>query len=536
MVELAAAESSVPRILGRYAIYDVIAAGGMATVHYGRLLGPVGFARTVAIKRLHPQLAQDPEFVTMFLDEARIAARIRHPNVVATLDVVATSNEIFLVMDYVHGESLARILHQLIKLYGTVPLPIALRIATDVLQGLHAAHEATDERGVPLNIVHRDVSPHNVLLGIDGVARLVDFGVAKAMGRSQITREGQVKGKLSYMAPEQLRAEATLTRQVDVHALSAVLWEMLAGKRLFGGRSETEIVGLLVMHEIPSLSRTIPGIPPEVDAVLQRGLAVDLAERYRTAREMCLDLETCGAMTSTMQVGDWVQQLAKETIDLRSRRLVSIERDRDSGAQLPSLSESSDSSGSGKDWLAHLSKPDPSEAAKATAPLAPSPSTSATAASGPEAQRTVTATRPESPAPDASPDAALAHPPAPRALVWAAGIACAALLVGTLWAVRSRFVGRPPSTVATSTISSAISAAPPAVPTPVGTAVADESPSAVPTASAAAASAGASASAPAVAPAAPRSPGARPASKRNCDPPFTIDNQGVRIPKRECFR
>jgi eukaryotic-like serine/threonine-protein kinase len=347
--ELATAAVSGPRILGRYAVYDAIASGGMATVHYGRLLGPVGFSRTVAVKRLHPQFAQDPEFVTMFLDEARLAARIRHPNVVATLDVVATANEIFLVMDYVHGESLTRILREVAAKEQRVPLPVALRIAADALQGLHAAHEARDERGTPLNIVHRDISPQNILLGIDGIARLVDFGVAKAAGRAQTTRDGQIKGKLGYMAPEQVRA-GKITRQTDVHAFSTVLWEILTGRRLFSGATEADTIAQVVKHEVPLVAELVPGTPAEVDAVLRRGLAEDLDERFATARDMCVALDTCGPMASTMQVADWFQTQAHELLERRSAIMSSIERDEGSGgAQLPR-----DGSGSAKEWIASL--------------------------------------------------------------------------------------------------------------------------------------------------------------------------------------
>ena len=167
------AEPSAPvRVVGRYALYGEIAAGGMATVHFGRLLGPVGFSRTVAIKRLHPQFAKDPEFVSMFLDEARLAARIRHPNVVPTLDVVATQGELFLVMDYVQGESLSKLIRIAREQGGCIPGRITAGILVGALHGLHAAHEAKNERGEPLGIVHRDISPQNVLVGSDGVQGL----------------------------------------------------------------------------------------------------------------------------------------------------------------------------------------------------------------------------------------------------------------------------------------------------------------------------------------------------------------------------
>ena len=170
--------------LGRYAIYEEIGVGGMATVHLGRLTGPANFARTVAVKRLHAHLTSQPEFVTMFLDEARTAARVRHPNVVATLDIVATSTSTqpYLVMEYVQGESLARLQAAARERHERVPMTIACSIAVGVLRGLQAAHEATNELGESLGIVHRDVSPQNVMVGVDGVARVLDFGVAKAAG------------------------------------------------------------------------------------------------------------------------------------------------------------------------------------------------------------------------------------------------------------------------------------------------------------------------------------------------------------------
>ena len=189
-------DGEAARIIGRYVLYDEMAAGGMATVHYGRLLGPVGFSRTVAIKRLRPQFARDQEFVAMFVDEARLAARIRHPNVVPTLDVVATDGELYLVMDYVQGESLSRLLRAS-RAKGSIPTDVVSAIFCGALHGLHAAHEATDEHGKPLGLVHRDVSPQNILVGVEGIPRVLDFGVAMAAGRAQATGQGRIKGKLS---------------------------------------------------------------------------------------------------------------------------------------------------------------------------------------------------------------------------------------------------------------------------------------------------------------------------------------------------
>src|SRR5258708_4521250 len=174
----AALAASAPRIVGRYVLYGAIASGGMATVHFGRLVGAAGFARPVAIKRLHAQFARDPDFVKMFLDEARLAARVAHPNVVQTLDLVEATDEVFLAMDYVRGLALSSLVKMMRTRRERIAVPICVGILIGVLEGLHAAHEATDDMGAPLDLVHRDVSPQNVLVGTDGIPRLLDFGIA----------------------------------------------------------------------------------------------------------------------------------------------------------------------------------------------------------------------------------------------------------------------------------------------------------------------------------------------------------------------
>ncbi len=312
------------RDIGRYLLFGEIAAGGMATVHFGRLSGPAGFSRTVAIKRLHPNLAKDPEFVAMFLDEARLAARIRHPNVVPTLDVVATEGEIFLVMDYVQGESLSRLRIAMQDAKRQADPRIIAAIMSGVLHGLHAAHEAKSEQGQSLNIVHRDVSPQNVLVGIEGVARVLDFGVAKAIGRVQTTREGQIKGKLAYMPPEQLRG-GRVTRQADVYAAAVVTWEALTGARLFSGEHEGALVTSILMHAVKTPSEVAPHLPPAFDAVVMRGLDRDPTKRYATAREMALDLERCAGIASTSEVGEWVESLAGNELSKRAALMAAIE-------------------------------------------------------------------------------------------------------------------------------------------------------------------------------------------------------------------
>lgn len=312
------------RVIGRYALYGEIAAGGMATVHVGRLLGPVGFSRTVAIKRLHPQYAKDPEFVSMFLDEARVAARIQHPNVVSTLDVVALEGELFLVMEYVEGESLARVLRVLRADNQRMPPKIVGSIVCNMLYGLHAAHEAKSERGEPLGIVHRDVSPQNVLVGVDGVSRVLDFGVAKAAGRVQTTREGQVKGKLAYMPPEQLAGDK-VDRRLDVYAAAVVLWESLTSTRLFDGDNDGVVLQRVLTSTVQRPSELVEGLPPGLDEIVLRGLARNPDKRYQTAREMAVDLEDVLGVDPPRKVGDFVERCVGDQIAKRAARIKEIE-------------------------------------------------------------------------------------------------------------------------------------------------------------------------------------------------------------------
>jgi serine/threonine protein kinase len=336
MSGVAAAPAQSPKLVGRYALFDEIACGGMAAVHVGRLVGPVGFSRTVAIKRLHPQFAKDPEFVTMFLDEARLAARVRHPNVVPTLDVVASAGELFLVMEYVQGESFARLLHVAKSNGQRIPRDIVCTVMVAVLHGLHAAHEAKSERGEPLGIVHRDVSPQNILVGVDGIARVLDFGIAKAAGRAQVTREGQVRGKMAYIAPEQLQHGAA-TRQADVYAAAVVLWEALTGERLFLSESEAATIAKVLTGEVALPSALNPEISPELDAVVMRGLNREPKERFETARDMARALEACGPLASPTRIGEWVEATAGTALAVRARIVSDVEQIE----QLPSAEASS---------------------------------------------------------------------------------------------------------------------------------------------------------------------------------------------------
>jgi len=297
----------------------------MATVHYGRLRGPVGFSRTVAIKRLHAQFAKDPDFAAMFLDEARLAARIRHPNVVPTLDVVSEGGELLLVMDYVHGESLAQCLRAAGAAQRPIPIEVVSAIACSVLHGLHAAHEATRENGEPLSMVHRDVSPQNVLIGADGVPRVLDFGVAKAAGRVQTTRDGQLKGKLAYMAPEQLKSEAGVDRRTDVYAAGVVLWETLTRQRLFSGDNEGIVIRNVLERRVEAPSTVAAGVPPTLDAITLRALEREPSRRFATAREMALAIEGAVPVASATRITEWLEGLVGQRMARRAGAVSAIE-------------------------------------------------------------------------------------------------------------------------------------------------------------------------------------------------------------------
>lgn len=314
---------SSPIVVGRYALHGEIASGGMATIHVGRLMGPVGFARTVAIKRLHPNFAKDPEFVAMLMDEARLAARIRHPNVVSIVDVVAAGGELLLVMDYVAGESLARLLYRCKNLGIRVEIPIAVRIISELLAGLHAAHEVKSDRGLPLDVVHRDVSPQNILVGRDGITHLIDFGVAKAAGRVQTTRDGQLKGKLAYMAPEQVRS-SHVDRRTDIYAAGIVLWETLVGSCPITGQ-EAQLLYEVLTKDVPPPSQFVAGLPPDLDAVVLRAVHKDPKKRFATAAQMLEALEAAVRPATSTEVARWIQSVAADALAKREQLVSDVE-------------------------------------------------------------------------------------------------------------------------------------------------------------------------------------------------------------------
>jgi serine/threonine protein kinase len=310
--------------VGRYAIFDRIAAGGMASVHLARLSGSEGFSRVVAVKRMHQHFAENPDFKRMFSAEARLVARIRHPNVVPTLDVLVDRNELVIVMEYVHGESLQTLVKTACTRETPVPIDVLSAIMVSVLHGLHAAHEARDESGKPLGIIHRDVSPHNVLVGADGVSRVLDFGVAKAKHAHQKTDPGRLKGKFSYMAPEVIRGEE-VTRRSDVFSAAIVCWELITGRKLFSGATDQDRMYAILGGAYPLPSSLRADVPGTLDRIVMKGLRPDPETRYASATEMALELERELTIASPRVVGEWVTTLAGATLEQRAQLIHEIE-------------------------------------------------------------------------------------------------------------------------------------------------------------------------------------------------------------------
>jgi serine/threonine-protein kinase len=331
------ADRGAPLQVGRYVLHRQIARGGMATIHIARLMGDEGFSRIVAAKRLLPEFAQDVDFVAMFLDEARIASRVHHRNVVPVLDVVNTGDEVVLVQEYIHGAPLNWLLNKARQTKSLVPVTIAISVACQVLAGLHAAHETTDEMGARLDVVHRDVSPQNVMIAADGTARLLDFGVAKSLMAAHITREGTYKGKLAYSAPEQLRGLAT--RQSDIYSLSVLLWELLVGHRMHRtAQAEAELVATIMNGKLPTITEALAAEREweAIDAehwhelqvlapIIERGLAVEARDRYQTALEMEEALIAAVRPASSSAVAAWLKGLGKEYLDKHDKVLAAEE-------------------------------------------------------------------------------------------------------------------------------------------------------------------------------------------------------------------
>lgn len=275
---------------GKYSVIAELGRGGMATVFLAVAQGPGGFNKLQVVKRLRPALAVDPEFLQMFLEEARLSARINHPHVVQTNEVGFDGVYHYIAMEYLDGQALETILRRTNEKKQPLPLTMHLRVLADCLAGLHAAHELTDFEGNPLNVVHRDVSPHNVMVTYDGQVKVLDFGIAKAADSSGDTRTGIMKGKCAYMAAEQFGG-TKVDRRADVFAVGVMLWQALTGTRMWKGLSDADIFQRLAQGDIRKPTSVKPEIPAEIEAICMRALALKPEDRFATAADFQNELE-----------------------------------------------------------------------------------------------------------------------------------------------------------------------------------------------------------------------------------------------------
>jgi eukaryotic-like serine/threonine-protein kinase len=276
--------------LGRYRVLKHLASGGMADVLLGRADGIEGFERHVVLKRIRAEHARDRRFISMFTDEARLAAGLHHSHIVQVFDIGEANGEYFFAMEYIHGEDVRKLLSAVAQSRGYVPLRVVCAIVSAAAAALHYAHERRDPKGRPLEVVHRDVSPSNVIIGYDGAVKLVDFGIAKAAVRQSETMAGNLKGKCSYMSPEQCKSEP-IDRRSDVYGLGVLLYELATTARLFKGDNEYLVMDAIVngRFALPQVRR--PDLPSELSAIIMRALATERARRYQTADELRADLE-----------------------------------------------------------------------------------------------------------------------------------------------------------------------------------------------------------------------------------------------------
>ena len=301
----------------RYQLLAKIASGGMASVYLGRIRGAVGFWRLVAIKRAHAHLVDLPGFKRTLIAEASLASKIHHPNVVPVLDVEEFEDELLLVMEYVEGATLFRLVDE--ENPNPLPPPLVIRIILDACAGLHAAHTLVDEAGKPLNLIHRDVSPQNIIVGADGLSRLTDFGIAKCSETSRGST-GILKGKAGYMAPEYVDGHA-IDRRVDVFALGVVLWEALARRRLFEGRNQADTLRQVVNARIPALSSVVPEVGAGVSRVVAKALERSAGRRFQDAQQFGMALEeeanAVGMVAPHAEVGAYASAVVGEELSLR---------------------------------------------------------------------------------------------------------------------------------------------------------------------------------------------------------------------------
>ena len=316
---------TVPTAIGKYRLLAELGHGGMARVFLAVAHGPSGFSKLVVLKMIRVHLADDPDTLEMFLDEARLAGRLNHPNVVHTLEVVEEDGRYLMVMEYLEGQSLASILRRGRQEHNPLSLGLHMRVLIEAMQGLHYAHELKDFDGTTLNLVHRDVSPQNIFVTYDGQIKVLDFGIAKAITSSSETKAGVIKGKIAYMAPEQFLGEK-LDRRVDIYGMGAVLWQACTGQRLWKGVPDGQVIHRVIRGEIPLPSSVNADVPPELERITLRALARERGDRYPDALALHDDLDRFVESTSGKVTGrDVGANVATMFADVRAEITSTIE-------------------------------------------------------------------------------------------------------------------------------------------------------------------------------------------------------------------
>ncbi len=334
---------------GRYQLLKKLATGGMAQIYLARQLGPEGFEKLLVVKRILPHLAENEDFITMFLDEARIAARLNHPNIVQIFDLGAQDDSYFIAMEFIHGEDVRRVWKHSEKMGRPIPLALICRIIIEASAGLDYAHKKPDASGRPLNIVHRDISPQNILVSFEGGVKVVDFGIAKAADQATVTKSGVLKGKYSYMSPEQAAGQSIDCR-TDIFALGVVLYELLTGTRLFKRGTDIQTLNAVTECKLQPPSAVNDRVPADLDVIVMRALTKDRADRFPEARQLGAALENW-LLTNGLPSGS--AALAEFMQDIYAERL---EREREEGRLLVETAEHS----RGEEPLADREKATPS--------------------------------------------------------------------------------------------------------------------------------------------------------------------------------
>jgi serine/threonine protein kinase len=317
---------------GKYTLLNRVAVGGMAEVFLARQEGLEGFEKTICIKRIRPHLSSQASFVRMFLNEAKLAAQLNHPNIVQIYDLGRVNDSYFIAMEYISGRDMSRIIPKAEKAGITFPMIYALRIASNVCEGLYFAHTKTDAYGNPLNIVHRDITPENILVSFNGTVKIVDFGIAKANSQLEQTRAGEIKGKLSYMSPEQCMGH-TLDARSDVFSFGSVIYEWITGYKLFTGENEMAILKSIIDGKIYPPSYFKEDVPEAVERILMKALEKDKTKRYQSAWEMQFDIDTYLASSeftpSNIHLSNFLKQIFGDEIEREKELLLKHKEESD---------------------------------------------------------------------------------------------------------------------------------------------------------------------------------------------------------------